>query len=84
MSEKDRDQEIMFSRSTMGGKKTSKVEARVSDDLKDRLTRTWRAAGYTSESEFIELTLTYVLYGENAVEERRRAMADAILKPLAK
>ena len=81
MSNEEREQEIMFSRSTMGGKKTSKVEARVSDDLKDRLSKIWREAGYTSESEFVEKILSHIVYGQKAVEERQRAMAAPILNP---
>lgn len=80
MSDNDSER-ILFSRSTMGGKKTSKVEARVSEDLKFQLSRIWREAGYASESEFVEKVLSHVVYGPKAVEERQRAMTAPILNP---
>lgn len=83
MSDSDMNR-IMFSRSTMGGKKTAKVEARVSEDLKDRLTQKWRESGYTSESEFIERLLSLVVYGVEEVAARQQSMTNSILDPLKK
>lgn len=83
MTDEDRSP-VMFSRSTMGGKKTSKVEVRVSDELKDLLSRKWREAGYSSESEYVERLISIAVYGPEAVEAKQRSMMDAILHSFRK
>lgn len=62
------------SRSLIGGKKTAKVEARVSDELKEAMRRKWMDAGFGSESEYVETVLSIDVLGFEHVrmlQERR-------------
>lgn len=54
----------MFSRAIMGGKKSSKLEARVSDELKEAVRRRWNDLGYSSESEYLEYLATVDCFGK--------------------
>ncbi|WP_159053733.1 hypothetical protein [Variovorax sp. PMC12] len=67
----------MFARSVLGGKKTAKLEARVSDDLKETVRRRWVDLGFESESQYLEYLATVDCYGVEhvrMVHERRLSM----------
>lgn len=57
----------MFSRSVLGGKKSSKLEARVSDELKEAVRRKWVDMGFSSEAELIEYAMTVMCFGKEHV-----------------
>ncbi|ARU06162.1 hypothetical protein CCO03_17090 [Comamonas serinivorans] len=58
---------IPFSRALIGGKKNSKLEARVSDELKEAARRRWMDAGFSSESEYIEHVVSIDVFGKEHV-----------------
>lgn len=65
-----------FARSHTGAKRTSKVEARVTDELKFDLQRLCHELGMT-ESDFVDRLLNVRLYGIDhvrSVEQRRLEM----------
>jgi hypothetical protein len=67
----------MLSRSPIGGKKSARVEARVSEDLKEAIRRRWIDIGFASESEYIEFLTTVDCFGEGHVRmlhERRLSL----------
>jgi hypothetical protein len=71
----------MFSRSLLGGKKTCKIEARVSDEVKEAIRRRWVDLGYGSESEYIETLATVDCYGVDHVrmiQDRRLSMVCSV------
>jgi len=71
----------MFSRSILGGKKSSKLEARVSDELKEGVRRRWMDLGYQSESEYLEHLTTVDCFGKEHVRmvlERRLGMVGSL------
>lgn len=79
------DQHPMFARSIIGGKKNSKLEARVSDDLKEAVRRKWHDAGFESESEWLEMLAAVACFGTEHVrmvqEQRLRrvsSLSDAL------
>lgn len=57
----------MYARSILGGKKSSKLEARVSDELKERVRRRWVDLGFQSESEYVEYLATVDCFGKGHV-----------------
>ncbi|WP_284335416.1 hypothetical protein [Comamonas sp. NoAH] len=57
------DQKTMFARATIGGKKTEKLEARVSDELKEAVRRRWKDDGFGSESEWLEHVIAIACFG---------------------
>lgn len=64
----------MFARATIGGKKTDKIEARVSDELKEAVRRQWMDGGFSSESEWLERLAAVACFGfehVRMVEEQR-------------
>ncbi|WP_213956309.1 hypothetical protein [Variovorax sp. dw_954] len=65
----------MFARATLGGKRTAKCEARITDDTKFALERRAHELGMTV-SDFIERLLTVTLFGLDHVlsieQERTR------------
>lgn len=64
----------VFARSIIGGKKTAKLEARVSEDLKEELRRKWHDEGFSSESECLEMLVAVYLRGIDhirSVQEER-------------
>lgn len=64
----------MFARSILGGKKTSKLEARVSDELKEGVRRRWVDLQFSSESEYLEYLASVDCFGKGHVRsllERR-------------
>ena len=61
------DPNIVFSRSLVGGKKTAKLEARVSDELKEAVRRKWVDAGFGSESEYLETLAAVDVFGRDHV-----------------
>lgn len=66
--------EPVFARSIIGGKKTAKLEARVSEDLKEELRRKWHDEGFSSESECLEMLVAVYLRGIDhirSVQEER-------------
>lgn len=70
------DSEMRFSRSPIGGKKTSEVKYRCADELKFDLQRRAHSLGM-SESELSELFTAIGLYGIDhvrMVQDRRLAM----------
>jgi hypothetical protein len=83
-----------FSRPLFGSKKTAKVEARVSDELKELVRRHWMDQGFESESEWLENIIAVRVLGEEHVRtiyEQRMAKvcgvsdkvpADAMVLPL--
>lgn len=80
----------MFARSTIGGKKTEKLEARVSDELKEAVRRRWTDDGFGSESEWLEHLVAVACFGFEHVrmvhEQRLRRvgyLSDS-LAPVAK
>ena len=65
---------IAFSRAIMGGKKTEKTNARISDELKEAVRRRWMDLGFQSESEYLEHLLVEDCFGKDhvrSVMERR-------------
>lgn len=68
---------IAFSRAILGGKKTRKLEARCSDELKEGVAMRFRALGFHSESEYLEYIATVDVFGIDhirMVHDRRLAM----------
>lgn len=57
----------LFARSILGGKKTSKLESRVSDELKEAVRRRWHDRGYASESEYLEMLALVDVFGKEHV-----------------
>lgn len=72
----------LFSRSAIGGKKSSDVKARVSDETKFALQRKCAELGMT-ESEFIDRLLCVALFGVEEVinAEQKKTMSVAGLWP---
>ena len=66
----------MFARAIIGGKKTEKIESRVSDELKEGVRRKWMDAGFSSESEYVEHVLSIDVFGfdhvRSVLEQRLR------------
>ncbi|MNS45100.1 hypothetical protein D3C72_775600 [compost metagenome] len=54
---------IPFSRSLIGGKKTEKMEFRLSDELKELARRKWNDDGFPSESEYLEFIVAVDVCG---------------------
>lgn len=71
----DGDSDAMFSRSPVGGKRTAKAEARVTDDTKEALRRKCHELGL-SESDYIDRLICVSLYGIDHVLnlERQRTV----------
>ena len=67
----------MLSRALIGGKKTEKFEARVSDELKEAARRRWADLGYRSESEYIEELVVVGIFG---VEHLRSLMEQRLAR----
>ena len=69
----------MFARAVIGGKKTAKLEARVSDDLKEAVRRKWHDGGFESESEWLEMLAAVACFGTEHVrmvqEQRLRRVS---------
>lgn len=57
------DEAPMFSRPLIGCKKTERLEARVSDELKEAVRRKWMDAGFQSESEYLETLVSVDVFG---------------------
>lgn len=53
----------MMARALIGGKKTEKLEARVSDEVKEAVRRRWTDLGYRSESEYLEEMVVIDIFG---------------------
>lgn len=77
----------LFARAVIGGKKNSKLEARVSDDLKEAVRRKWVDDGFESESEWVEMVAAVACFGADHVrmvqEQRLRrvsSLSDAVSK----
>lgn len=71
----------MFARSILGGKKTAKVEARISDHLKEAIRRRWVDLGFSSESEYLEYLATVDCFGKGhvrMVHEQRLSMVGGL------
>lgn len=71
----------MFSRSILGGKKSSKLEARVSDELKEGVRRRWVDLQFSSESEYLEYLATVDCFGKGhvrMVQERRLGLVSSL------
>lgn len=71
----------MFSRSLLGGKKTERVDARVSDNLKEAIRRRWTDLGFGSESEYIEFLVTVDCFGVDHIRnvtDRRLSLVCAL------
>lgn len=77
MSERFSEDAVLFSRSSLGGKKSSEVRARVTDELKFSLQRRCNELGIT-ESEYIDTLLSVSLYGEDKVLTAQRARVEAV------
>lgn len=58
-----RNQTPNFARATIGGKKTEKIEARVSDELKEAFRRRWMDDGFSSASEWLEHVIAIACFG---------------------
>lgn len=56
-----------FSRPLLGSKKTAKLEARVSDELKELVRRHWVDHGFESESEWLENIAAVAVLGAEHV-----------------
>lgn len=71
----------MFSRSILGGKKSSKLEARVTDELKEGVRRRWVDLQFSSESEYLEYLATVDCFGKGhvrMVQERRLGLVSSL------
>lgn len=73
------DDNVQYARSIDGGKKNSKAEARISDDLKEAFRRKWMDAGFESESECAEMLIAVFTWGQEHVrtmqEQRLRRVS---------
>lgn len=73
------DDNPQYARSIDGGKKNSKAEARISDDLKEAFRRKWMDAGFESESECAEMLIAVFTWGQEHVrmmqEQRLRRVS---------
>lgn len=67
----------MFARSSVGGKKSSEVKARVSDETKFALQRRCAELGIT-ESDYIDRLLCVSLFGFDAVLKAEREKTEKI------
>lgn len=61
------DDHVQHARSIDGGKKNSKAEARISDELKEAFRRKWMDAGFESESECAEMLIAVFTWGQEHV-----------------
>lgn len=52
-----------FARGVLPGKKTAKMELRVSDELKEAARRKWMDVGFQSESEYLETLVSIDVFG---------------------
>ncbi len=68
----------MFARSILGGKKTAKVEARVTDDVKEAVRRRWMDLCFNSESEYLEMLLTMDCFGKDHVRMIRLQQVERV------
>ena len=71
----------LFSRSILGGKKSSKLEARVSDELKEIVRRRWTDMHFSGESEYLEYLATVDCFGKGhvrSVQEQRLGMVSTL------
>lgn len=68
----------MFSRSVVGGKKTSEVKARITDETKFALQRRCAELGIT-ESDYIDRLLCVSLFGFNAVLKAEHEKTEKIV-----
>lgn len=71
----------MFSRSILGGKKSSKLEARVSDELKEGVRRRWVDLQFSSESEYLEYLASVDCFGKSHIRmvlEKRLGMVSSL------
>ncbi|MET3514328.1 hypothetical protein ABIC63_002100 [Pseudacidovorax sp. 1753] len=71
----------VFARAILGGKKTCKVEARVSDEVKEAVRRRALDLGFSSESEYLETLVTVDCFGKKHVQmvrDRQIAMVCAL------
>lgn len=78
----------MFSRAVIGGKKTEKLEARISEELKEAVRRKWHDLGFASESEWLETLVAVNVFGAEHVrmvqEQRlRRVCSVSDIAPTA-
>ncbi len=67
----------MFSRSPMGGKRSSDVKARVADETKFALQRRCAELGIT-ESDYIDRLLLVSLFGLDAVVQMEREKTEKV------
>ena len=58
----------LFARSVLGGKKRAKVDARVSDELKEGMLRRRIELGFASESEYVDYVLSVDVFGAEHVQ----------------
>lgn len=71
----------MFARSILGGKKTAKLEARISEDLKESVRRRWVDLQFSSESEYLEYLASVDCFGKSHVRmvlEKRLGMVSGL------
>lgn len=68
----------MFARSAVGGKKTSEVKARITDETKFALQRRCAELGIT-ESDYIDRLLCVSLFGFDAVLKAEREKTEKIV-----
>ncbi len=68
----------LFSRSSIGGKKSSEIKARVSDETKLALQRRCHELGIT-ESEYLDKLVNISLFGIDEVMEAERKRAQGIV-----
>lgn len=61
------DDNVQYARSIDGGKKNSKVESRVSDELKEAFRRKWMDDEFSSESEVTEMLIAVYVWGAEHV-----------------
>lgn len=64
----------VFARAIIGGKKTEKLEARCSGELKEAVRRKWHDDGFSSESEWLEMLAAVAVFGYDhilSVQEER-------------
>ena len=74
----DETDSIKTSRAIIGSKKIEKIEARVSYELKEALRRRWVDAGFSSESEYLEMLVSVNLFGADHVHSVMARRLDAV------
>jgi hypothetical protein len=70
----------LFARAVIGGKKSAKVDARVSDELKEGMLRRRIELGFRSESEYVDYVLSVDVFGAEHLQMVHESRLRAVCK----